>query len=105
LAGNPREWFNIMGEQKYRARWRMDHASDLTFPEYLRIARAESTTSNGISGIKLHYFLDCPPLIRSGGEIKRNCLPHRVAAAKPEISSPRKMPRHQLACRQPGTVF
>jgi LPS sulfotransferase NodH len=56
VAGNPREWFNRMEEQQQRARWRMDHSTDLSFPAYLRIARAESTTSNGISGIKLHYF-------------------------------------------------
>ncbi len=55
LAGNPREWFNTMQEQQHRARWRMDHSSDLTFEAYLRLARTESTTSNGISGVKLHY--------------------------------------------------
>jgi LPS sulfotransferase NodH len=56
LAGNPREWFNIAEEQQHRAWWRMDHAADLSFAEYLRLARAESTTRNGISGIKLHYY-------------------------------------------------
>jgi LPS sulfotransferase NodH len=56
LAGNPREWLNILEEQQHRARWRMDHSSDLSFPAYLDVARAESTTSNGISGIKLHYY-------------------------------------------------
>jgi LPS sulfotransferase NodH len=55
-AGNPREWFNISEEQRYRARWRMAHASDLTYAGYLRLARAASRTVNGISGIKLHYY-------------------------------------------------
>ena len=55
LAGNPREWFNIHQEQQHRARWRMEHSTDLTFAMYLGQARAESTTANGISGIKLHY--------------------------------------------------
>jgi LPS sulfotransferase NodH len=56
VAGNPREWFNVLEEQQYRARWRMDHASDLSHAAYLRIAKEESTTSNGISGVKLHYY-------------------------------------------------
>jgi len=56
LAGNPREWFNIQEEQEHRARWRMDHRFDLNYATYFGIARAESTTSNGISGIKLHYY-------------------------------------------------
>jgi LPS sulfotransferase NodH len=56
LAGNPREWFNIGEEQRHRAQWRIDNAADLSYPMYLRLARAESTTSNGISGIKLHYY-------------------------------------------------
>jgi LPS sulfotransferase NodH len=34
----------------------MDHATDLSFRAYVGIASAKSTTSNGISGIKLHYF-------------------------------------------------
>jgi LPS sulfotransferase NodH len=56
LAGNPREWFNVIEEQQHRARWRMDNYTDLTYAAYLVLARAESTTSNGISGIKLHYY-------------------------------------------------
>lgn len=56
LAGDPREWFNIMEEQRHRARWRMDHSTDLSFGAYFGLAKAESTTSNGVSGIKLHYY-------------------------------------------------
>src|ERR1700693_1244971 len=56
LAGNPREWFNILQEQQHRARWRMNYSTDLSYEAYLALARAESTTSNGISGIKLHYY-------------------------------------------------
>jgi LPS sulfotransferase NodH len=56
LAGYPREWFNISEEQQHRAKWRMDHPTDLTFAAYFRLARAESRTSNGVSGIKLHYY-------------------------------------------------
>jgi LPS sulfotransferase NodH len=56
LAGNPREWINIQEEERQRALWRMDHQSDLNLPAYFRLARAKATTSNGVSGIKLHYF-------------------------------------------------
>src|ERR1035437_6070169 len=56
LAGNPREWFNPLEEQQHRARWRMEHSTDLSFARYLELARAGSTTNNGISGIKLHYY-------------------------------------------------
>jgi LPS sulfotransferase NodH len=51
-----------MQEQHHRARWRMEHSDDLTFETYVRMAKAESTTSNGISGIKLHYsqFTELP---------------------------------------------
>ena len=56
VAGNPREWFNIGEEQRHRARWRMEHSTDLSYATYLELARTESTTSNGISGIKLHYY-------------------------------------------------
>jgi LPS sulfotransferase NodH len=56
LAGNPREWFNIGEEQQHRARWRMDHSTNLSHANYLDFVRAESTTSNGVSGIKLHYY-------------------------------------------------
>ena len=62
IAGNPREWFNIQQEQRTRAQWRIDNQTDLTFAGYLQAARLESMTSNGISGIKLHYyqFADLP---------------------------------------------
>jgi LPS sulfotransferase NodH len=56
LAGNPREWFNTLEEQQHRARWRMDNSTDLSYAAYLGLARAESTTNNRISGIKLHYY-------------------------------------------------
>jgi len=56
VAGNPREWFNVMEEQNYRARWRMTHSTNLNYPGYLRLARAASTTPNGISSAKLHYY-------------------------------------------------
>ncbi len=54
LAGYPREWFNIQEEQQQRARWRLDHKSDLNLTAYLRLIRSKSTTGNGISGVKLY---------------------------------------------------
>jgi LPS sulfotransferase NodH len=56
LAGNPREWFNHLQEQQYRARWRLQHTTDLSRHEYLRLARADSTGRNGVSGTKLMYY-------------------------------------------------
>jgi LPS sulfotransferase NodH len=56
VAGNPREWFNAIEEQQHRALWRARHSTNLTFAQYLELARAESTTSNGVSGVKLHYY-------------------------------------------------
>jgi LPS sulfotransferase NodH len=56
LAGNPREWFNPLVEQRWRAQWRMTHTADLTYAEYLDLVRVRGTTSNGICGIKLHYY-------------------------------------------------
>jgi LPS sulfotransferase NodH len=56
LAGNPREWFNTLQEQQHGARWRMEHAADLSYAAYLRLARTESVTRNGVAGVKLHYY-------------------------------------------------
>ncbi|HEY1892389.1 MAG TPA: Stf0 family sulfotransferase [Steroidobacteraceae bacterium] len=56
LAGNPREWLNTLEEQRQRAVWRMHHSSDLGLFEYLKRAREEASTPNGISGIKVHLY-------------------------------------------------
>jgi trehalose 2-sulfotransferase len=56
IAGHPREWFNPLVEQKRRALWRMTHSSDLTNAQYLDQVRALGATSNGIWGVKLHYY-------------------------------------------------
>jgi LPS sulfotransferase NodH len=56
VAGNPREWFHAAQEQDHRARWRMTHASDLAYVDYLRHIRSRATTRNGICGIKVHYY-------------------------------------------------
>ena len=55
-GGNPREWFNVLEERKYRAQWRMERSSDLSFAQYLRLVAWDSTTRNGVSGLKLHYY-------------------------------------------------
>jgi LPS sulfotransferase NodH len=73
IAGNPREWFNVQQEQATRAQWRIDNDTDLTFEGYVEAARLLSTSSNGVSGIKLHYyqFADLPrrmPARPGGGE-------------------------------------
>jgi LPS sulfotransferase NodH len=56
IAGYPREWFNKTEEERQRAQWQLDFRTDLSFPHYLRIARESGTTSNGVSGVKLHYY-------------------------------------------------
>jgi trehalose 2-sulfotransferase len=56
VAGNPREWFNPLEEQAHRAGWRMTHPSNLSHAAYLDLVRTQSTTSNGVSGTKLHYY-------------------------------------------------
>lgn len=55
-AGNPREWFNSLEEQEARAWWRTHNSSDVTDATYCRHVLSEGTTSNGIFGIKLHYY-------------------------------------------------
>jgi LPS sulfotransferase NodH len=62
LAGNPLEWLSLQQEQDFRAQWRINHQADLTLEGYLEAARPYSMTSNGVSGIKLHYyqFADLP---------------------------------------------
>jgi trehalose 2-sulfotransferase len=55
LAGRPREWFNPLGEESCRARWGLGKATDDN-SAYLKQVRIRSTTRNGISGIKLHFY-------------------------------------------------
>jgi LPS sulfotransferase NodH len=55
-AGNPREWFNAIEEAHYGSGWRMEHSAPLDYRTYLWLANAASTTSNGVSGVKLHYY-------------------------------------------------
>jgi len=54
LAGNPREWLNPLEEQELRAR--IEDGAKMSYQEYLNQACAQSHTSNGISGIKTHYY-------------------------------------------------
>jgi len=56
IAGIPREWFNPLVEERLRAQWRINNASDASYRIYLDRVQARSTTTNGISGIKLHYY-------------------------------------------------
>ena len=57
VAGNPREWFNIVEEKDQRAEWRKGNSgAQLSYTAYLRLACSLSHTKNGISGIKMHHF-------------------------------------------------
>lgn len=59
LAGRPREWFNLLGEESRLRRWGLDKSKE-PYAAYLDQVRLRSTTGNGISGIKLHWhqFVD-----------------------------------------------
>ncbi len=56
VAGNPREWFNPLEQQKWNALWRLEYENNLTAEAYVRLASLKSRTANGVSGVKLHYF-------------------------------------------------
>jgi trehalose 2-sulfotransferase len=56
IAGRPREWFNPRGEEGRRSRWGLRKFSDASYAVYLDQVRVRSTTRNGISGIKLHFY-------------------------------------------------
>ena len=65
VAGIPREWFSVLEERDARARWRLDHSTDLSYPDYLRLVAKKSATGNGVSGIlaaatiNSRSFLNC----------------------------------------------
>jgi trehalose 2-sulfotransferase len=109
IAGNAREWFNSVEEQQWRARWRMNHSSDGTYASYLNYVRAQSTTPNGVSGVKLHYyqFVDLPGKLwaaKNDQELKTAAL---MAAVFPNIKylwltrrdKARQAISYQLACQ------
>jgi LPS sulfotransferase NodH len=56
LAGRPLEWFSPHAEESRRARWGLDKSPDATYASYLDQVRVRSTTRNGISGTKLHFY-------------------------------------------------
>ena len=56
VAGNPREWFNFLEEQRQRAGWRHEQPLEVSYAPYLEHVRSHATTSNGVCGVKLHYY-------------------------------------------------
>ncbi len=54
-AGNPREWFNVAEESQRTAQWH-GHYGAASFERYLRHVLTLGTTSNGIFGVKFHYY-------------------------------------------------
>jgi LPS sulfotransferase NodH len=87
LAGNPREWFDSLEEQQQRAQWRMNNSTDATYAAYLDHMRAESTTSNGICGIKLHYyqFAELPKKLASVENLRGLTNAELMSTAFPNI--------------------
>lgn len=56
LAGNPREWFNVLEEQAQKPVTGVSTAAETGFAAYLDHVIAKATTANGVCGIKLHYY-------------------------------------------------
>ena len=56
LAGNPREWFNVLEEQAQNHLREGSACSETGFAGYLEHVIANATTPNGVCGIKLHYY-------------------------------------------------
>jgi LPS sulfotransferase NodH len=56
MAGRPREWFNPRWENFRRIRPGSNEIDDVAFAAYIDQVRLRSSTLNGISGIKLHFY-------------------------------------------------
>jgi LPS sulfotransferase NodH len=56
VAGNPREWFNVLEEQAQRLRWHLVEPAALSYSVYLDRVLKSATTINGVCGIKMHYY-------------------------------------------------
>ena len=56
VAGHPREWFNVLEEQRQRARWGDQGQVDPRPLSYLSYLVAQGRTPNGVFGLKLHYY-------------------------------------------------
>ena len=52
VAGNPREWFNLLEEKKLRAQWPVT----TPYVDYVDYVLRIGATSNGVRGIKIHYY-------------------------------------------------
>ncbi len=107
LAGNPREWFNPIVEQKRRAEWRAAHSKDLTDAEYLEQVLTLGATPNGVCGVKLHYYQFDELIKKMMAGVERGKRPaDLIAAALPRVKyiwltrrdKARQAISYQLAC-------
>ncbi len=55
-AGNPREWFNVLEEESQKAQFGGELPPHSPYSSYIDHVLASATTSNGVCGIKLHYY-------------------------------------------------
>lgn len=87
IAGNPREWFNIAEEQYNSARWHIKYPDISNFSVYLGNVLARAKTSNGIVGIKLHYyqFADLAKRLAAIDDIRVRSLSQSMSLAFPNI--------------------
>jgi LPS sulfotransferase NodH len=56
VAGNAREWFNVLEEQAQRARWHLLEPAALSYQAYFDRVLKSATTINGVCGVKMHYY-------------------------------------------------
>lgn len=70
VAGNPREWFNVLEEQTQRARWHLEEADDLSYSSYFHHVLKSATTINGVCGLKFHYY-QVTDFVRNMGSIEK----------------------------------
>ncbi|MBB6249405.1 Stf0 family sulfotransferase [Rhodanobacter sp. A1T4] len=56
LAGNPREWFNVLEEDARIPAEQLSTTPEAAYRIYLQHVRAAATTPNGVFGAKLHYY-------------------------------------------------
>lgn len=70
VAGNPREWFNVLEEQVQRSRWRLEAHPELSYLTYFNHVLKSATTVNGICGVKIHYY-QLADFARNMGSINR----------------------------------
>ena len=87
VAGNPREWFNVLEEQQQRARWGRHGQGDVSPLSYLSHVVSQGSTHNGVFGLKLHYYqlADLSAQLRRIDGFRDLPVEEAISAAFPEV--------------------